>query len=135
MQIEEMVAWLGKIWDEDEKAEGRKFRSRKGVPQPDSTMHDWPEGGLVTIRRHGGDSETVMSHADYLVEFCKPNPDQLMLARIAAERALLAYLTETESLTAGPEEVWLDRDAYEQAIKIIASGYAARPGYDERWRP
>jgi len=90
----------------------------------------------MTIRRRDSDFETTMSHADYLAEFCEPSPDQLMLARIQAERSLLAeyrgavqYYDRNRSAPAG------EVTGLETALKIIASGYAARPGYDEGWRP
>lgn len=135
---DDIATWLTGIWDEDDRAEGRRFRSRKDVPQPDSIMHGWPEDDLVTIRRPLSDSDTVMSHVDYIAEFCEPNPDLFMLARIVADRQILElhepYTSEehgTACWTCGSHGVPYPC----KTLRLLALPHADRPGYQESWRP
>lgn len=142
MQTDDITAWLTAIWDEDERAEGRKFRSRKDVPQPDSIMHGWPEDDLVTIRRPLDDSDTVMSHVAYIAESCEPNPDLFTLARIAADRKILA-LHEPYEMPSWPATLCRNcaggagegPDWPCDTVRLLAEPHATRPGYDEAWRP
>lgn len=108
---DDIAAWLTAIWDEDEKSVER-------------AVGDSPSAPPITVDNYG-----------YLTV-----SRSVMLARISAERALLARYVELVEW-----RDWLEPDASGgahiaveymwEAVKIIASGYAARPEYDEAWRP
>ena len=132
MQTDDIAAWLTQIWDEQEQAEGRRFRSRKDVPQPSSVMHGWPEDDCVTIRRYDSDSETAMRHVDYIAEFLEPSPDQFTLARIAADRAILAECSIVLE-SKDPKRLG-ERILAWAVVRQLASVHRDRPNWREAWQ-
>lgn len=133
MQTDEMVAWLGKIWDEDESAAHAvkplgEVVVMGGERHPESWSHS-----RYTVASEDGYPRTL-SDPEAVRHFGRHEPTAV-LARIAAERELLAEYRETvtyyDNVSAPAGEV----TGLETALKIIASGYAARAGYDEGWRP
>lgn len=130
MQIVEMIGWLEKIWDEDEKAAKWASTDLEEVlrMRADQVV-------MRSKRRHQKDADGTWHTMQWAADWVKVAGPPVTLARIAAERALLAEYRETatyyDNVSAPAGEV----TGLETALKIIASGYAARPGYDEGWRP
>lgn len=115
--MDDLAAWLTQIWDEDEaqfpkacEAEAEYLRS-DGMPDTtaDEVREFWlkPETGTEWPFR---------------------------LARIAADRQILAMHTghhECPSIEDNCGWVTDDRCA---TVRLLASAYADRPGYQEAWR-
>lgn len=149
MQTVEMIGWLGKIWDEDEglakkatagpwRHDPRKHWRKPGTAWFEEAVFAGPAGKDAVCVAGTGESDDPQSIYD--AAFIAQHDPEAMLARITAERALLARYVELVEW-----RDWLEPDAsggahiavehMGEAVKIIASGYAARPGYDEGWRP
>lgn len=123
--MSELVEWLTKVLDEDEAdfgraAEAEAERCRNdGIPDAtrEQVMELWlSNGGTFWPRK---------------------------LADIAAKRAIIeecAYWRNRVEQTAdaGPTSSNYGTDQYTVAapiLRLLASAYADRPGYDESWRP
>lgn len=147
MQIDEMAAWLEGLWREDEalalvaqKRTSDHWRTSQAVYEGVIAGTGEKVSSLGSLTVWNGRGQSVMSTSN---EFDAPvglhiaqQQPSAVLARIQAERSLLAeyrgavqYYDRNSSAPAG------EVTGLETALKIIASGYAARPGYDEGWRP
>jgi hypothetical protein len=105
--VDDLAAWLTQIWDERETRERERLENGP----------EWLEEAAA---------------------FGAEQPD-LMLARIAADRQILAEYTsrgQDANLMLGPDcrrqREW---SGLRLAVRILASTYADRPGYQEAWRP
>lgn len=148
----DLATWLSEIWDEQEKAEATKYRPREGMELAEAQTAD---DGLILVRwEHGGRPEWMTREA-YVSEFTEPAPDRVTLARIAADRQILALhrgphecrVFKTGSQPAGwlskgsPAGQWayVSTKRYEDepcpTKRLLASPYADRPGYREEWKP
>lgn len=111
--MSDLVVWLTTILDEDEQ------------------MADLGHG-------LGGKSLTYFEADEFFGIEVNSN---WLRADIAAKRAIIE--AASNAITTAPERGY-DFDSeqeraqatvWEQVLRLLASGYAARPGYDETWRP
>lgn len=112
---DDIAVWLTAIWDEDERA----ARAHK----------DAADGWLEPPPRFGP------SHG-YVGAPVRPTFDQITV-RIAADRQILAtYLAfrdAPERMTDVRADSWWR--ALDEVVRLLALPHAARPGYNENWRP
>lgn len=102
--MSDLVEWLTKILDEDEKAAKRA-------------------GGSITEMQNDNYGQLLV-------------PSSWVLADIAAKRAIIAQHTPDSALCFWTNEGWRTHDDEVcDTLRLLASAYADRPGYDESWRP
>lgn len=141
----DLVAWLTQILDEDEEAANLLgdrvwFVDGEGVfAEPTRVEDPWREDAGEYERDWDGDYHLQNRHT-YWRRVLDP---AAVLADIAAKRAIIALhqpdgierpvcTTCATQVVAGD----LEGDPWPcPTARLLASGYAARPGYDEEWRP
>jgi hypothetical protein len=133
----DLVEWLTRVWDEQEKREAGRYRPREGMELAEVMTAD---DGLMFIRwEHGGRPEFIPRER-YISEFLEPDPDSFALARIAADRQILAlhapHLHEGIGMLcrccaggAGANADWPC-----ETVRLLAEPYADREGFRDEWR-
>jgi Family of unknown function (DUF6221) len=134
--VSDLVAWLTQIWDEQEKA------CREAQEAIDTYTATAGQGDLelrwMLQLRHGGVFQAGWDMPG------PPTPAQ-DLARIAANRKILAWCAERERIYVGtvgddpsdPKNYvpgGLKHPADSVVLRLLASAYADRPGFREEWR-
>lgn len=135
MQTDDIAAWLADIWDEDERsAIPVCVVLSGGFPAPtvpNCVGRDgmggcgWKLDGVVVGPFERADHWMEAIHQHNLTHLT--DDERLALARIAAERALVARAVRIHD--------YERRNIVELLVRDLATGYATRPGYNEAWRP
>lgn len=127
----ELVAWLTAIWDEQEKREQEKRTWKSEAPPMDVTTS--PEGDGVYVSQPGSSIQHWLSTEDYERAYLSPAPDTRVLARIAADRRILAVCLH------GVTAIWHTgytcgaEGGYDEILSLLALPYTDRPGYQAEW--
>ena len=132
--VDELAAWLTQIWDEREEA----ARFEKELTE------DIYADGEFTVEYQWA-RMTKHASGGYGSSFAKgaPSPTEV-LARIAADRQILAEHTRNAGrCDTCIKDVWVEygdpvleyHEHWCPTVRLLASPYADRPGYQEAWRP
>lgn len=132
--MSDLVAWLTKILDEDERwaASGANFHNW-------SPRNPWQLDDAVSVRDIAVNGIRVGTiSTDYDEHVTRHDPASV-LADIAAKRAIIdEYVARDKDadLMLGPDclrqREW---SGLRLAVQLMATGYAARPGYRDEWKP
>lgn len=129
--VDDLAAWLTQVWDEQEKREAGRYRPREGMELAEASPTD---DGDMFIRWERGGRPEFLSREEYVSQFLEPAPDPFTLARIAADRQILARCLKVLSLPASAWEYSDAPDLAEATIRDLAQPYASHPGFREEWR-
>ena len=130
--VDDLVAWLTQVWDEQEREARNHWTWRDDVPYvPDFSVR----GGMVSI----GAAEHRMPFAEFQERYYRRlEPDPQVLARIAADRQILAEFVARDKdvdLMLGPDclrqREW---SGLRLALLLKAGQYKDRPGFNPDWR-
>ena len=143
--VDDLVAWLTQVWDEQEKAARDRWTMNPLAPPIEVQYGGGINPDMVTVSAPGSRLTRTMTPEEYQRTYLLPAPDERALARIAADRQILAqrerYRAELSKSSADPARqmnipilvnVIL---ALDETVKIAGSAYADRPGYQEAWKP
>lgn len=131
-----LAAWLTQIWDEDEAlAKAAKSQARGSLAADSGDWETFQNGGVQDVASRDTIVYDEGSPSPEQAEFIARNDPALALARIVAEREILA----THYLEAGACAECGDPLEYTVAwpcptLRLIATIYADRPGFLEEWR-
>lgn len=170
MQIDEVVGWLGQVWDEDEALALAAQKLTSDHWRTSQAVYEWTTAGtgekstsLGSLTVWNGVGQSVMStcsdHDAAVGLHIAQHQPSAALARIAADRQILelhmgdhdcgeihtgnyaADWPEAASWgVAGGEWRHVMSEHFEEdeacpTLRLLASAYADRPGYQEDWRP
>ena len=138
--MDDLVAWLTQVWDEQEKA------ARAAFSNQEDPEHGWGEQGRA-VTPHVG-----VIHEDVQRAHVVAWHPGVVLARIAADRQILALHRpsggDCRTCCGEPyiEEYWdgeTETTEWKRAdlpwpcptVRLLAQQYADRPGYQEAWKP
>jgi hypothetical protein len=141
--VTDLVRWLGAQLDADERRERGKYVIRG------STVITCPECPNIsyTVTEHSREvrfnpCRHTMDGDEFVKTFGTPNPDEFVLADIAAKRQILLVhapkpwpprLGKGIDCTGCDEPV--GRGSACRTVRLLAAPYAGRPGYKDGWRP
>lgn len=122
---DDLAAWLTAIWDERQRAcqEAQEAIEAHSALSADGTLElRW----MLQLRRDGV----------FQTGWTMPGPPTPAedLARIATERAILKLHSPNQVA----DKPWCDTDQLTwpcRTVRLVAVAYAARPGYQDAWRP
>lgn len=121
----EIVEWLRGVHDTIERAATAAGGDRWRIDDSGVYHEDPAKGpGPFAVGPYGYLDDDVREHIGL-------HDPARALDRVNAERRLLAT---AEDLMWDDDRGWPDRMS-EAAIRLLASGYASWPGYQERWKP
>lgn len=127
-QPADIAAWLTAIWDEQETA-AREEVEMVAEYFPADRGYSWKYRWSRQIW-HGGLASNLSTMPG------APSPTEV-LARIAADRQILAmyiaYRDAPERMVDVRADSWWR--ALDEVVRLLALPHAARPGYNENWRP
>jgi len=126
--VEDLAAWLTQTWDEEEQRELAKRTWRSDAPPMDVTYDGRSEG--VYVSNPGSSIEHWMSAEDYDRSYLTPAPDKQVLARIAADRKILALHSGEQDW---PCQVGNYVEEPCETRLLLASRYQDRPGFRPEW--
>lgn len=139
--VDDLAAWLTQIWDEDQQAAeacAEVYPSPWDVSDRGHTAYvraDEPHFRLVAeLEQHPAVDGWL---GDRLQHIARHDP-AATLARIAADRQILArYRHALDQRRDHPDDLASAGSllALLGIVKLLASAYADRPGYQEAWRP
>lgn len=128
MQTDDIAAWLTAIWDERQRA-CAEAQTAIDAYSATAASGDLELRWMLQLRRGG----------EFQAGWDMPGPPTPAedLARIAADRDILAlHDLAPDHLTGKPHWCRLDQETQPcRTLRALASAYAARPGYQEAWRP
>ncbi|MCX5137561.1 DUF6221 family protein [Streptomyces sp. NBC_00340] len=134
--MDELVKWLGEQLDED-----------KRIAQATTDRQPYDEWGAAGDDREGETARkfwSVVSIASMeqipaardLATFIAEHDPARVLREIEAKRQALAHFERIrQHARQGDEAYVLAEGAVSKQIQIMATAYADRPGYLEKWRP
>lgn len=128
----DLIAWLTQILDEDAALARECGDGHWSVGRFDRERVSSADG--FDTYNEGGISEEIAAH------IARHDP-AAVLADIAAKRGIIEAASKAIADAVPNGKDWeTDRaramaDAWEQALRLEASAYAGRPGYDEGWKP
>jgi hypothetical protein len=131
--VDDLAGWLTQVWDEQEKREAGRYRPREGMDLAEASATD--DGGMFIRWERGGRPE-FLSREEYVSQFLEPAPDPFILARIAADRQILARCQRIIGMhkDGGP----LGELAMVVEVRLmlldLVQPYADRPGFRDEWR-
>ncbi|NEA21601.1 DUF6221 family protein [Actinomadura bangladeshensis] len=141
--MNDLVRWLGVQLDADERRERGKYVIHGSTvikcPQCPNFAYTVAEHSYeVTFNPCGH----TMDGDEFVKTFGTPDPDEFVLADIAAKRLLIAeHGIEAPGTDYQHCRVCHDYTRHDAArapcrtLRLLALPYAGRAGYDERWRP
>lgn len=123
--VDDLAEWLTQIWDEQE-----KWARKAGGDE-------WHLDGSNIYRKHP--TEDVVDWVyDDAWEHIAANDPASVLARIAADRQILATIVDNQYIREPAPGVWSSMETDGLAVtvlRLLALPYADRPGYQEAWKP
>ncbi len=140
-QITDLAAWLTAVWDEEERlardAASAEYPGPEWILSEDDVVGA-AHGDYVACGPYEGDI------GEEIGSFIAANDPASVLARIAADRKILAWCTERDRIYVGtlasdpsdpanyvPGSLAHPTDSV--ALRLLASAYADRPGFNPRW--
>lgn len=153
MQIDDIAAWLGQVWDTDEglarkatagpwRHDPRKHWRKPGTAWFEEAVFAGPAGKDAVCVAGTGESDDPQSIYD--AAFIAQHDPETMLARIAAGRQILdeyqwarktcAALDTTRTMETGVVASVAQLNTLERVVRLLALPHADRPGYQESWR-
>lgn len=147
--MDDLVAWLTEIWDEQEKAakDAALMSGWDGFGESRIASGSEWSASYHVVKRKRAEGEPIESRkgrelADCgnlnleRAKFIAANDPASVLARIAAERQILAAWVSSEESGRGRLPDWFGGFAagLQQAVLLLAQPYADRPGFRDAWR-
>ena len=133
--VDDLAGWLTQVWDEQEElALWAAGWDRSGSTRASGR---WVRYGVSSIE---GDERQSVIYDDrgqvsrYDADFIAANDPASVLARVAADRQILARCMKVLSLPASAWEYSDAPDLAEATIRDLAQPYADREGFREEWR-
>lgn len=132
----DLVAWLTAVWDEEERlatAAAKQYTGARWLLSDDVVGAD--RGGYVACGAYSGDiGEEIGNHI-------VAHDPASVLARIAADRKILALADEASALDAqvdgefrvGPRNLKEEPYVGDLILRHLASPYKGREGWQEEW--
>lgn len=141
--VDGLVRWLSAQLDADE----RRQRGRYVIHG--STLVRCPRCPSTSYRHNGYEREVTfepcrhtMAGEEFIKTFAAPDPDEFVIADIAAKRQILllhAPKPWSPRLGKGIDCIGCNepvgRGSACRTVRLLALPYAGRDGYDQRWRP
>jgi hypothetical protein len=146
--MDELVRWLGQQLDTDERIarEACEYAETEWrLDEDGETVLWWPpelhiaekerEKGLPVVSDHWR-GQTIESGGARIAPHIARHDPARVLREIDAKRQALDHYERVRQHTANGDEAYvLAEGAVAKQIRIMATGYADRPGYREEWRP
>ena len=143
MPADDLAAWLTQIWDERERLakkatpgpwrhDPRKHWRKPGTAWFEEAVFAGPAGKDATCVAGTGESDDPQSIYD--AAFIAANDPATVLARIAADRQILAAWQYESGIDYAMGDGGSDSGLL-FALKCIAAAYADRSGYRDEWAP
>ena len=132
--VDDLAGWLTQVWDEQEKAARDRWTWNPLAPPMDVQYGASIDADMVTLSAPGSSLTRTMTPEEYQRTYLVPAPDEQALARIAADRQILARCMKVLSLPASAWEYSDAPDLAEATIRDLAQPYADREGFREEWR-
>ena len=132
--VDDLVAWLTQIWDEQEKAARDRWTMNPLAPPIEVQYGGGINPDMVTVSAPGSRLTRTMTPEEYQRTYLLPAPDERALARIAADRQILELHTGPHECPFwdGNGEFW--EDLYCPTTLLLAKAHADRPGFRDEWR-
>jgi len=124
--------WVdGEQWETVDLDAAEEFVSEAGHPSWLATVEEWQTSYDRTMPRSYVESAVEVDiHAARLIALHDP---AAVLADIAAKRAILDEIVP--ALEGYEWDAVAERSTTERLVRLLASAYADRPGYQEAWGP
>lgn len=129
--MNDLVRWLGAQLDADERRQRGKYTIHGSTvikcPQCPNVAHTVTERSREVVFDPCGHT---MDGAEFIKTFGTPDPDEFVLADIAAKRRII-----DEAGAVCNDDRFGEHGHGGQILRLLALPYAGRGGYDARWRP
>lgn len=147
--MDDLVAWLTRIWDEDEAIAERVPADQRSWTWTPNAKHPDYSGEVREIFLQACNSEDPQYVQFEAGQHIARHDPAAVLSRITADRKILAWCTERDQVYIGgfgfgrqdrsdPKNYVpgsLTHPADSVVIRLMAEAYDDRPGYCEEWRP